>query len=73
MFEFAPRTGTSVAPAIAAETVRLVETKKKWFFRSRNGLEFNTDGFIQTILCWFGLGKKKEILENASIDSLQEY
>ena len=28
MFEFAPRTGTSVAPAIAAETVRLVETKK---------------------------------------------
>ena len=29
VFEFAPRTGTSVAPAIAAETVRLVETKKK--------------------------------------------
>ena len=28
VFEFAPRTGTSVAPAIAAETVRLVETKK---------------------------------------------
>ena len=25
VFEFAPRTGTSVAPAIAAETVRLVE------------------------------------------------
>ena len=29
VFEFAPRTGTSVAPAIAAETVRLVETKKR--------------------------------------------
>ena len=28
VFEFAPRTGTSVAPAIAAETVRLVETTK---------------------------------------------
>ena len=30
VFEFAPRTGTSVAPAIAAETVRLVETKKRF-------------------------------------------
>ena len=35
VFEFAPRTGTSVAPAIAAETVRLVETKNIVFNRFR--------------------------------------